>query len=80
MDLKDLDIKAIIEGHWHRLFSTEQIEAVAADRIAVCQDCEFYGGAKCIKCGCPLSAKTRSMRSKCPIDKWAAQIIYTNTK
>lgn len=27
-------------------------------------------GFYCKKCGCPLSAKLRSERSKCPINKW----------
>lgn len=27
-------------------------------------------GAKCTKCGCPLSAKVRSSKDYCPIGKW----------
>lgn len=27
-------------------------------------------GMKCKECGCPLSAKTRSVDSKCPLKKW----------
>jgi uncharacterized paraquat-inducible protein A len=76
MNLTDLDVKAILEGHWHTLFSNEDIEAVASERLLICQGCEFFGETKCLKCGCPLRAKTRSMRSKCPVDKWGAQIIY----
>lgn len=27
-------------------------------------------GLKCNQCGCPLSAKLRSTKEKCPIGKW----------
>ena len=28
--------------------------------------------SKCNKCGCPLQQKSKSLQSKCPIDKWQA--------
>lgn len=76
-DLSDIDVKAIIQGHWNVLFPQEEIEEIAAERMKECLSCEFYGETKCLKCGCPLRAKTRSLRSKCPADKWGAVILYT---
>jgi len=33
-------------------------------------DIEEIQGMKCSICQCPISAKTRSKNSKCPIGKW----------
>ena len=54
---------------------TPEIKKLVEHRMSVCVGCEFLkdGGmlkAKCTKCGCPIIAKARSKRSKCPLQKW----------
>jgi uncharacterized paraquat-inducible protein A len=77
MNISEIDIRAIIQGHWNALIPDDQVELIAEERMDICRECEFIKETKCGKCGCPLRAKTRSMRSKCPIDKWGAEIIIT---
>lgn len=66
----------------------ELIEEVSRERMTMCAGCPFFSenakanGYKtfrmdehCIKCGCPLKAKTRSLSSACPIGIWEAQTL-----
>ena len=61
------------------------IENVSEERLAICRACPFdsinakangYNSIRidehCTKCGCPLSKKTKSLKSECPLDppKW----------
>ena len=50
----------------------EEVEKVAAERLAICHGCPFISENKkrCESCGCILAAKTRSMDSECPEEKW----------
>lgn len=43
-------------GTWEKLINDDDIIEIQ--------------GMKCQKCGCPLSAKLRSINEKCPINKW----------
>jgi hypothetical protein len=47
----------------------EGVEALAAQRLAVCLGCPQYAHGVCRACGCPLAAKVRSL-DRCPQDKW----------
>jgi len=71
----------ILEGIKNNIFKTETIEAVAEERLKICNDCEFIDreGSKCYVsgtqpccggCGCSLKLKLRSMSSSCPKEKW----------
>jgi hypothetical protein len=60
----------IIAGWKNYMFKSEHAEKVARARAAICAKCPEVKGMTCGKCGCILSAKVRSMKSKCPIDKW----------
>jgi hypothetical protein len=73
----------ILEGIKNSIFKKEHIEAEAALRWAICKQCPSLdeSGNKCVapltkpccgECGCSLGFKTRSLSSKCPLDKWAA--------
>lgn len=67
------------------------IEEVASARIKICGTCEFDSkqattlsvidrirfDRHCTKCGCTLSAKTRSLTSSCPLGKWVAEVKET---
>jgi hypothetical protein len=49
----------------------EEVEALAAERAAVCGVCEHKLVNVCRLCGCLLSVKARSPRSFCPDGRWA---------
>ena len=49
----------------------EEVEIVAKKRMDICNSCEHKTPrGRCAECGCVLSAKTRSLTSSCPINKW----------
>ena len=49
--------------------------AVAADRLAICEGCDRYTGAKiCEICQCFMPLKTTMSNMRCPIDKWTEHI------
>lgn len=39
-------------------------------RLQICETCDYYKNARCMKCGCIMSLKTRLEREHCPIGKW----------
>jgi hypothetical protein len=69
-------LAAIVDGNKNLLkyklgISNEQDEKVFAARREVCNACPFRSAAdKCIKCGCPLGAKTRTNKTNCPEGYW----------
>ena len=78
--------KHIIDGWYNLLFKSEKVEALAKERAAICFDCphkkytkisvflksDFYDIDEyiCELCNCPLSAKVRSLESKCEDSRW----------
>lgn len=80
-------LKNIINGWSNYMVEDPVVEAVALQRAKICSKCPFavemsiklkeknlknIKGMKCNRCGCPLSAKTRSLNDNCPIGKWPA--------
>ena len=81
-------LERIAQGWMNVVFLSEAVEAMARGRAEKCAGCEFavesswmtnigdeikeIQGLKCDKCNCPLSAKTRSVKEKCPLPdpKW----------
>ena len=63
-------IAEIIDGWKHYIFRDDSIEALARERTEICRVCPELRGLKCGVCGCLISAKVRSRKSKCPINKW----------
>lgn len=67
----------IIEA-WKSLATGKGFNIQEAQRRAeICAACPFYndtlkkvGMATCQKCGCVIAAKTKHMKSSCPIGKW----------
>lgn len=49
-------------------------DEVAAERLNICNSCEFYVGSRCSKCGCQMRVKTTLTTSSCPIGKWGPAI------
>ena len=71
----------IMEGILNYIFTREDVEDVARDRMKVCKECdkidlkgktcEVYGTKPCCSlCGCSLRFKTRALSSDCPEGKW----------
>jgi hypothetical protein len=72
-------IKEIVEGWTNLAFSSdEKIENMSRERMKICNACDLIStkhktkrpDVHCTECGCTLAAKTRSVDSKCPINKW----------
>ena len=79
-----INVGEIYEGWKNKLLPdadmVEQIDLVGAERLAICDACPNHSknhkhirpDEHCVSCGCTLSAKTKSLSCKCPIDKWGA--------
>lgn len=51
--------------------SSEKDEEVFKARRNICNACtEMTALDRCGICGCPLAAKTRSLKTNCPDNKW----------
>lgn len=74
--------KSIRQGWQNVVFLSPEVEKVAEARAKICSSCPHavedsfmqaigkllkrVTGVKCNLCGCPISAKTRSMAEECP--------------
>lgn len=49
-------------------------EDVYVGRMNICKACEFFRhtDSRCSKCGCFMEAKTRFVKTTCPINKWGS--------
>jgi hypothetical protein len=50
------------------LVSAEQY----AERLNVCDTCEFRENRRCLKCGCAIDWKARGRAFQCPVGKWTS--------
>jgi hypothetical protein len=41
-----------------------------AERMKICEGCEWRSGSRCMKCGCFIDKKASWASSDCPIGKW----------
>lgn len=39
-------------------------------RLAICADCEFFRGGRCVVCGCFMKYKASLATGSCPKGKW----------
>jgi hypothetical protein len=71
------------QGIYRFVFTKKEVEAVAKERMDICNDCELLDtkGDNCLApgtqpccsdCGCSLKFKIRSLSSACPKGKWEA--------
>jgi ribosomal protein L37E len=76
----------IFNGWYNLLTKDKVAEKVAEERAQICARCPFavektllifvkddleeIEGMACERCGCPLSAKLRSINEKCPENLW----------
>jgi len=70
------------------MWANPQVEKIAKNRLEICGECpkrSNYPGpvnmkSQCTLCGCWIEAKTRSINSTCPIDKWGGEKIEDEGK
>lgn len=80
-----IEWRKLLEGVNNSIFIKEEVEKVAAARIAVCNECPRYSpnakaageditrkDAHCLECKCNMYLKTRAMSAFCPLHKWEA--------
>ena len=64
----------ILSGWANVLFRDEKVERIANSRAKICDSCIYKKNKLdveyCSRCTCPIIAKTRSLKEKCPINKW----------
>ena len=77
-----MNLSQIYEGWRNKLIPPAAIKDIiqetSDDRMNVCNACPHHSknhkgvrpDAHCTYCGCTLSAKTKCLSCKCPIDKW----------
>jgi hypothetical protein len=79
-------LNEIATGWANIVLKPKHVERIAKARMNICSTCEwnsrFHSSVRpdvhCVKCGCTLVAKVRSMESECPIAKWPK--IKSNAK
>lgn len=78
-----MEISHILEGWRNHLFPPAKlknfIKETSDSRLGICEPCDFNssqgkikGSSYCKNCGCPLIQKSKSLKSSCPIGRWAA--------
>lgn len=66
----------IYVGWKNYVFRNPEMENVAKKRLKICVDCKINKKSgitpynTCRVCGCYISAKVRSKKSNCPLNKW----------
>lgn len=76
--------KEILSGWRNLLFTDEEVEKIAKERLDICNSCPSkckLGGIEiCKECYCPIQAKSRSLESNCPKDLWNKNKIFKKEK
>jgi len=69
-----MELNNIISGWKNTVIKDSEVEKLSQQRSDICNRCEYkkalFGIEVCGVCHCPLLAKTRSVDSKCPKDRW----------
>lgn len=67
----------ILQGIKNTVIKKNEVEHISKKRMNICDvcpskslDCGKLIKACCSECGCSLEFKTRSLESKCPLNKW----------
>lgn len=80
-----MKINELYEGWRNKLIPPSDIKeligVVGNERMEMCNACEYHSkhlkssmrpDDYCTRCGCTLSAKTKCLSCKCPMDYWKA--------
>jgi len=73
-----LEIGKLLEGIGNSIWVKEEVEKIAAERIAHCNSCPHYSpnipnlqvtrrDKFCTDCGCNMYLKTRALSAQCPL-------------
>lgn len=62
--------REIVNGYKNTVFPNKEVEKLALERALICSTCVSNKANFCSKCGCNLTAKTRSINSNCPKNLW----------
>lgn len=62
----------IYSGWKNYIFKSDEVEKIAINRLKICIECDKLNrkNNRCGVCGCPISAKVRSLKSSCPLKFW----------
>lgn len=62
----------ILSGWKNYAFKSEEVEKIAVNRLKICVECDKINNKnnRCTVCGCPISAKVRSLKTNCPLGYW----------
>ena len=63
-------VRAAFDGWRNVVRKNAAIENLAAERMRICDGCEYQKAYTCGLCGCPLKAKSRAVDAKCPDSRW----------
>lgn len=72
-----IDFSEIYSGFRNLIFRDSLVERVSVERLRICSECEYSSDIiyyHCMKCGCYIEAKVRSMGSECPLGKWGKEV------
>ena len=75
-----IDWKNLMQGVKNSIVIKDEIEKIAAERIAICNLCPYYSPNRkkagyqtsrpdnyCVDCGCNMHLKTRALAAQCPL-------------
>jgi len=69
-----INLANIFEGWSNVVIKDPHVEKIADLRKRICDLCYYKGTSLgidyCKKCGCPIIAKSRSLKEHCPYKKW----------
>ena len=67
-----INLSEIIIGWKNYIVKDPKIEIIAEKRMETCVKCDKLkrDNNRCTVCGCYMVAKTRNLKSTCPLNKW----------
>ncbi len=63
-------LEQIYEGWSNWINRDPEVETIALVRADICAACSSNTLSVCTECGCLIAAKTRSLKTDCPRNKW----------
>lgn len=75
-ELPSLAVRAVNAAGAAAQFAADAFQCIEpeqhAERMRICDSCEYRNGDFCAQCGCQLSLKARGRAFQCPVGKWPA--------
>lgn len=67
-------VKDII-SHANKTGEVRAPQDLKEKRLAVCNECKFFNGSRCEKCGCFMGIKASLIATSCPLGIWDAKMV-----